>query len=167
MRRGLHLRVVGGNDKGSGEVTYMHSINGDDFFKTLSRRQKHTISPSPVPCLTRAHPQRGRLPQPERRLRLEIKTILCVWGLWMGAVMFSIWALRAIMELILHHLDTVVLFALKLRDSIISHSLNFSPFSSFLAAFMKGLICGIKRRGSCRQEGVKKGELWGRKRERR
>lgn len=72
MHQGLHLRVAGGNEKGSGEVTYMHSISSDDFIETLSRRQKHTISPSASLPHTHGHTHRRSAGAPSTRKETEI-----------------------------------------------------------------------------------------------
>lgn len=79
----LHQRVVQVKEKGSGEVTYMHDINSDDFIETHMEPKTHSLllwcfSSSHTPAHTHIRTYTQALPQPERRLRLEIKTILCV-----------------------------------------------------------------------------------------
>lgn len=136
-------------ERGVAEVTHMWGIRGNDFIKALvCKLQPHCPSPDASSPRTPG----GHLSSRRRGWRLEIKTILCVAGCWMGAVIFSIWVPESNNGA--HSTPPRYCSAaprLKAQRILSRHHPAFTMpvWLPTCALFMKGLICGGKKKTRC------------------
>lgn len=130
-------------------VAEVSSIRGNDFIKALVHKlQPHCPSPDATLPRTRG----GHSSSRGGGWRLEIKTILCVWGRWIGAVMFSIWAPESNNGA--HSTPPRYCSAaprLKAQRILSRHhpTLTMPLWLPACALFTKGLICGDKKSTRC------------------